>query len=182
MCQRQEESKVHNKSGGVEGGLERGEPFMDDGWEVGRVADCQMFPLSFLRFWYGDRGKVEWGEEMRGKDGERWLNEGRRYDRGELPGRISESRLFFLDGDWEELWENESSFLPPGLVPACFLCPRQHPICWCPHLFGPLHWLILTLILAFSTWRETVSLILTEWTMNMPFVSLRTVSKLKAPF
>lgn len=76
-------------------GCEGREAFMDDGWEVGRVVDCQMFPLSLTRFWYWDRDKVRWGEEMRSKDGE-WLNEGRRDYRGELPGKMSESGTFFF--------------------------------------------------------------------------------------
>lgn len=119
------------------------------GWEVGRVVDCQMFPLSLTRFWYWDRDKVRWGEEMRGKDGER-LNEGRRDYRGELPGRMSESDPFFFQKTGRS--SGKMSLNGPILkVPSTHLFPPplsalvKHPIWWCPHLFDSLHWHILVL-------------------------------------
>lgn len=85
---------------------------MDDGWEVGRVADCQMFPLSRLRFWYGDRGKVEWGDGIRGKDEERWWGG---YDRGECQTHVYSSfmGLEAALGKWKFL---PSTHLRPRLL------------------------------------------------------------------
>lgn len=116
ICQRREKARWRGRWG-----CKRRETFIDDRWEAGRVADCQMFPLSLVRFWNGDWGKVGWGEEMRGKDGEKWLNEG---------GRERED--FFFP------FVRRKSFGPilANLISVFFLCHRQHPICWRCHLVG----------------------------------------------
>lgn len=167
------ERKQGNRQGGDWRGSWEGRAIY--GWWMRGRKGCRLSDVPFISTAFLiRRSRQSW---MRG-----W-NEGQRW-REVMGGTIGENvRLTSIlpSWDWKQLWENESSFLPPTFVPACFLYPRQHPICWHPHLFVPLHWLIL--IFSFSsTWKETVSLILTEQTMNMPFVSLRMVSKLKAVF
>lgn len=158
---KQRYSRGERKQGNRQGGDWRGswEGRAIYGWWMRGRKGCRLSDVPFISTGFLiRRSRQSW---MRGwNKGQRWREviEGGRGTIGE--NYLEECRTHGCSSfmGLGAALENESSFLPPTFVPACFLCPRQHPICWHPHLFVPLHWLIL--IFSFSsTWKETVSLI-----------------------
>lgn len=137
--------------------------FMYDGWEVERVADCQMFPLSLLCVFdtqsegRSDRGSVgEMSAKIEGGDGIRGggTTRGRRRRcyrmcyLAECCQHLCSSLMrpggnimqMSLNGAWTRpkagspITTSPSSSSLSNCPPTFLLCPRHCPICLCPYL------------------------------------------------